>query len=442
MQLDLTQKQTTELKMTPKLRQAIDLLQYNTVDLQQFIEEQALDNPLIELEEKDQQVSFERLSGAASSPKQSIHASDYVNPVDYAPQTSNETLDDILEQIDFLDITQQTQQDLKYIVLNLNEHGFLSIDKETLSRDLAVSIEKLDSYLCLLYQLEPVGMAAESISHCLALQAQHYFPEDGQLLSIIQNYLEALATSKWDSIAAALHISVEDVSQAAKQIATLNPYPCAGLFQEETNFSYPDITITSTDEGFDILLQDAFLPKIHVNQSYMSYKNNDAETASYIQTNYQNCRWLMNSIEQRQKTIEKIAAYIVEHQATFLQHGFSVLKPMTLNDIADEIGMHESTISRATSNKVIAAPSGTFSMDQLFSTKLKSNANEFVSAAQVKWTLQNAIEKEDASKPLSDQKLSNLLKEEQGITVSRRTVAKYREELQIPSSAKRKKIVI
>src|SRR5699024_9434317 len=442
MQLDLTQKQTTELKMTPKLRQAIDLLQYNTVDLRLFIEEQALDNPLIELEEKDPQVSFEASSSSALPSKQSVNPIDYTNPVDYAPQTVNETLDDILEQIDFLQMDYHTQQNLKYIVLNLNEHGFLSMDKETLSRELAVSIETLYGYLYWLYQLEPVGLAAENIPHCLALQAQHYFPEDEELLTIIENHLEALATNKWDAIAAALDISVEEVSQAVERIATLNQYPCAGLFQEETAFSYPDITITSTDKGFDITLQDTLLPKINVNQSYMNVKNSDAETAAYIQTNYQNCRWLINSIEQRQKTIEKIATYIVENQSEFLHQGFSVLKPMTLSDIADGIDMHESTISRATSNKVIAVPSGTFSMHQLFTAKLKSSANEFVSAAQVKWTLQRAIETENSSKPLSDQKLSDMLKEERGVTVSRRTVAKYREELQIPSSAKRKKIVV
>lgn len=442
MQLNLTQKQTTELKMTPQLRQAIDLLQYNTGDLRQFIEEQALENPLIELEEKHQQASVDVHTNATTQMKNPVDVKDYVNPVDYTPQTANEILEDILEQIKFLKIDPKTQQTLKYIVLNLDEHGFLQIDKETLSRDLSVSVEDVEHYLCYIQQLEPIGLASESITHCLALQAQQYFPEEKNVLPVIQNYLEELASSKWDAIATALCISIKEVSQAAEKISTLNPYPCPGLFQEETNYASPDIQITATNEGYEITLQEAFLPKIHVNQDYLNLKQKDSETSAYIQTNYQNCRWLMNSIEQRQKTIEKIATYIVQEQTAFLQQGFAVLKPMTLSDIAEGIGMHESTISRATSNKVIAVPAGTFSMQQLFSTKLKGSANDFVSAAQVKWALQHAVEKEDLTKPLSDQKLSDMLKEEQGITVSRRTIAKYREELQIPSSSKRKKLVV
>lgn len=442
MQLNLTQKQTTELKMTPKLRQAIDLLQYNTGDLRQFIEEQALENPLIELEEKDQHISVDVQSSSSFQIKQPIDSGDYVNPVDYTPQTANEVLDDILEQIDFLKVNQKMQQALKYIVLNLDEHGFLHINKETLSSDLSVSIEELDYYLQHIQQLEPIGLASESIAHCLELQAQQYYPEEKNVLQVIQNHLEELASSKWDMIATALHISVEEVSQVAEKISTLNPYPCPGLFQEETNYAYPDIRITTMNEGYEIALQDSFLPKISINHAYMDLKQKDAETNAYIQTNYQHCRWLMNSIEQRQKTIEKIATYIVQEQTDFLQQGFAVLKPMTLSDVAAGIGMHESTISRATSNKVIAVPSGTFAMQQLFSTKLKGSANDFVSAAQVKWTLQHAVEMEDITKPLSDQKLSDLLKEEKGITVSRRTIAKYREELQIPSSSKRKRLIV
>src|SRR5699024_470797 len=148
--------------------------------------------------------------------------------------------------------------------------------------------------------------------------------------------------------------------QVAEKISTLNPYPCPGLFQDETNYAYPDIRITTMNEGYEIALQDSFLPKISINHAYMDLKQTDAATNTSIHTNYQHCRWVMNSIEQLQKTVEKIATYIVQEETDLLQQGVAVLKPMTLSDVAAGIGMHASTISRATSNKVIAVPSGTF----------------------------------------------------------------------------------
>lgn len=440
MELGLFQKQSVDLVMTKELRQAIGLLQYNTTDLMNFIQEQAVDNPLIELEERKNNDQIEASLPASPMNKQ-VNNNEFVNPIDYTAQKENKLLDSLLEQINCLKVSDGDRDILKYITLNLDDNGYLSMNLSLVAEELDKEEARIEDCLSFLHQLEPIGIGARDAQECLLIQAKHHFPELPSMHHIIENHLYNLANKKWDDISQALSIPITEISHMNNLITTLNPKPCSNLFDSEVNFLFPDITINEQYGEYKITLSDGYLPKIKLNQDYYQLKNSHPHTSSYIKSNYQNYLWLVNSIEQRQSTIIKIAETIIKEQQLFLKHGFSHLEPMTMKDIAQKIDMHESTVSRATRNKVIRTPVGSFEMNQLFSAKLKMDNTNYASSTQVKLLLEEIISQENPKKPYSDQKLANILKEKKSVTISRRTVAKYREELNILSSTKRKQIV-
>jgi len=280
------------------------------------------------------------------------------------------------------------------------------------------------------------------VKECLLMQAYVRFPSDETMHLLIEHYLGELADKKWDVIAEDLSISLDDINHIANAILSLNPKPCAGLFNGENDYVYPDVVIDEDFDDYAVVLGDRYLPRPKLNADYVALKSGDSRTASFIKSHYQNYVWMMNSIEQRRVTIMKIVKTIIKKQPEFLKYGFTHLKPMTMKEIADEIDMHESTVSRATRNKIIRTPVGLFEMSKMFSAKLRrSGSMEYASSAQVKLLLKQLIEQENPRRPLSDQKLADIMKVKKGVTISRRTVAKYRDELNILSSTKRKQVV-
>lgn len=444
MQLGLYQRQTVELVMTTELRQAIGLLQYNTTDLLSFLQEQAVENPLIELEEPEINYKFEAEfdSQSGRSHSRSQNWDEYVNPIDYVTQSENQLLDFIMEQINCLKIDERKRDILEYIVLNLDNNGYLSLSTSELGDQLATNEDEIETCLEVLGRLEPIGLGARSVKECLLMQAYVRFPSDETMHLLIEHYLGELADKKWDVIAEDLSISLDDINHIANAILSLNPKPCAGLFNGENDYVYPDVVIDEDFDDYAVVLGDRYLPRPKLNADYVALKSGDSRTASFIKSHYQNYVWMMNSIEQRRVTIMKIVKTIIKKQPEFLKYGFTHLKPMTMKEIADEIDMHESTVSRATRNKIIRTPVGLFEMSKMFSAKLRrSGSMEYASSAQVKLLLKQLIEQENPRRPLSDQKLADIMKVKKGVTISRRTVAKYRDELNILSSTKRKQVV-
>ncbi len=435
MELGLFQKQTMNLVMTTELRQAIALLQYNTIDLSQFIQEQAVENPLIELEEQTTEPRFEDVRHV---PNARTSTNSDVSPLDFIANDQPDLYDDLMEQAQYLNINEQERGILQYLILNLDDHGLLPLTSAEIADQLTVNTEMVDTCIAMLQRLEPIGVGARDIYECLLLQATYYYPGDELLAIVIEHHLEALANKKWKELAKQLNISLQDVKQLYEQMITLNPRPCAGLFNSRPDVLYPDVTVENVNGTYTVSLNDHYLPKIHLNETYMSLKDTNPSASSYIKDHYRQYQWLVKSIEQRKATIIKITNTIIEKQRPFLEHGFSDLHPMTLKEVADAIGMHESTVSRATNNKVIQTPSGSYEMSRLFTSKLGTSDNSNASSAQVKILLKQLIDNEDQKKPLSDQKLAEHVKKHNGITISRRTVAKYREELNILSSSKRK----
>src|SRR5699024_4413100 len=268
-------------------------------------------------------------------------------------------------------------------------------------------------------------------------------PEDDLLHTLIEENLSSLADKQWMNITNQYNVTLPEINEEFRKIQTLNPLP-ASIFEEGIDYITPDITVrhNKIDNKYQVQLNDHYVPDINFNRNYADQLSQSKDMSQYIKTHFRNFEWLQRSIMQRRHTITKIMEVVIRHQRLFLNKGVQFLKPLTLKDVATEIDMHESTVSRATSNKIIETPAGTFQLRYLFSTKLSSSTGNNQSQTTVKALIRELVQKENKYKPLSDQKIVEKLKQKYDVEISRRTVAKYRFELQIFSSTKRKEIKV
>lgn len=428
MELVLNQRQELSLVMTFQLRQAIELLQYSTYDLYEYIKEQELENPLIELVEQPNDFLFQEKSSGTRSSQQLI---------DFVKSNDDGMREKLVEEAKFLFRNEQDQQLLQYLIYNLDDSGYLSeMDYEVFDE---ITIER---GIQLLQQIGPVGIGARSLKECLLLQIFYEYPEEKLAKFLIENHLDLLVNRKWNEIARCMKISLADVKEIYDFIQTLNPKPCFGISDGSVEYLNPDIIVEYKEGKLVYYLNEGYLPEIHFNNEYSGLLNEKDETSKYISNQFANYKWLLNSIEQRRSTILKIVEVLLEKQEKFFAEGFCSLKPLTLKEVAAEIDMHESTVSRATMNKVIQTPRGSFDLRLLFTSKLETADGNSISQTEVKELLENFIKKENKCKPYSDQKIADYFNTEKGINISRRTISKYREELNIPSSSRRKEISV
>jgi RNA polymerase sigma-54 factor len=286
---------------------------------------------------------------------------------------------------------------------------------------------------------EPVGVGARDLAECLRLQAGAQGIYEGLVASLIDKYLPQVAESQLREIAAAENVSPEDVQLAVDILKTLNPKPGSVYGTENASYITPDVTIEKVDDSYVVRLNDSYVPKLHITNLYRQAADFDADTQKYIKKRLTAASWLINSIEQRRETIRKVVEEIVRVQKDFLDKGQAFLKPLSMKEVAEAIEVHESTVSRAVANKYAEIPGGVVSLKSFFQTGLgKGSSSEDFLASQAKAELAALIKAEDPKKPLSDQKLCELLKEKK-MDISRRTVMKYREQLGYPSSVKRKR---
>ncbi|MCJ7842377.1 RNA polymerase factor sigma-54 [Lederbergia sp. NSJ-179] len=436
MELGLFQKQTTNLVMTTELKQAIALLQYSTMELAQFIQEQALENPLIELEEKKQQSQVEETYDF--SRRNSTRNNEPLSPLDFVAEEKGGLSESLLEQLQWLDISAKDRSILKFLIHSLDDNGYLTISSREAAQHLSIAEPIVERNIKKLQALEPIGVGSRDLKECLLLQLKAYYPEKELAAKVISDHLEMFAHKKWPELAQKLRVSLNDIKDVANCIQTLQPKPCIGIEYGPTRYMVPDITIVKENDEYIVSLNDHFLPGIRLNTTYKDMLSQSNETAHYFHEKYNHYKWLTRSIEQRRNTLLKIVDVLVNKQREFLDHGFYMLQPLTLKEIAYEIDMHESSVSRAVKNKVIQTPKGTFEMQRLFTSKLKKEDGGHTSSTKVKILIQTIIEQEDKQKPLSDQKIAEHLYNHNKIAISRRTVAKYREELNLLSSSKRK----
>lgn len=436
MRIVLEQRQTLKMVMTTELRQAIELLQLTNYELKKFIEKEAEENPFIELVEKDYIEPFSFSRSVAKTDDEEV------NPLDFVTK-EEKTLDEhLLNQVNLLSLDNKERSILRFLVLNLNENGYLTMTNEEISEFLNISKSEVENARQLLLTLEPIGIGARDVKECLLVQAKEKYRNDELLHAVIENHLQDLADRRWNKIAEHLQISTAEVTQLFEKVRTLEPKPAMNFSGRGINYVTPDIIVEWDEEEdtFEIVLNHHYIPNVRFNKEFVHQLPTSNELKSYVNEHFKKFNWLQQSIEQRRQTIINIMRVVLERQRNFFKEGFRALKPLTLKDVADEIDMHESTISRATANKIIQTPKGTFELRMLFSTVIKTEEGGDASQTKVKELLKEIVDSEDKAKPLSDQKIAELLKEKHQVVISRRTVAKYRDELNIPSSTRRKMI--
>ncbi|WP_415324403.1 RNA polymerase factor sigma-54 [Clostridium perfringens] len=454
--LNLTQEQ--KLIMTQQMQLSIKLLQMSTYDLREYIEKEFSENPVLEAQYEDtKEVSKEqdRLeykelvkyleSDNYGSQSYGEYDEEGISPFTFISKP--ESLTDYLEgQILELPIDEYMRSVCSYMVECLDQKGYLDIKKEELMNELDCSEETFNRALIVIQNLEPAGIGARDLKECLEIQLERKGENDPIVKEIIDNHLDDLADNRYQVIAKDLDITPKKAQDYGDLIKTLEPKPSRGFYTgDEVGFIIPDAEIRKIDGEFLILMKDGILPMLSVNPLYkdiLKDSTNDKEATEYVKEKIDKAMFLIKSIEQRKSTLHKVLQKILEKQKDYFEKGEKYLKPMTLKEIAEKLEMHESTISRAIRDKYILTSMGTIKIKDLFvnsiSNKEKSDGEEDVTVINIKKALEEVIKEEDKRKPLSDQAISEILKEK-GMAISRRTVAKYREELGIKSSSKRKR---
>lgn len=435
----LWQQQTIKLTMTQELSQAIALLQYSSQEISTFLEEKAIENPLLQIESLKEQSIDPRYDRVKKTRKRS--QIDKQNWLEQMAKKEISIVDYLYGQIDFCYYDKRIKMIVDFLINSLDGNGYLHIDIDETTTILAVTHKEVEQAIHIIQGLEPAGIGARHLKECLLLQIKRMDEKNELAELIISEYFILFAEKKWKSISQQLGVSMPEIQAVFDYVQSLNPRPASDFYSEQVTYITPDIIIEREGEKFTVHAFDEALPKIQYNESYYRkfHSIGDQNVKRYLQEKQQDFHWIMSSIEHRKETILKVALKIIEKQSDFFMNGPGHLKPMTMKEISDELAIHESTVSRAVREKYAQTPYGTMEMRSFFSSHIRTTSNEDTSSKEVKTAISELIEKENKLKPLSDQEIVNVLKEENGIMVSRRTIAKYRDQLGIDSSSKRKR---
>jgi RNA polymerase sigma-54 factor len=482
--LRLSQKQTLKLVMTPRLQQALKLLQMPALELSQHIEQELLTNPLLEVDEEAPDAapegeepppaevkSKEELELAA--PTESVDWREYFDDgFEYAEGGRNEreetefhekvpvgrtTLaDSLVEQLHLMDLDEETRRIAEYLVGCLDDGGFLAFPVSEVAAELAVSEAAVEAALAKVQELEPPGIGARDLAESLRVQLRQAGRGEGLAAKIVGGHFEAFKQRQYQEIARALKVTPGDIQEAAREIGQLNPRPGAQLAVEDARYVVPDLVVEKVDGQYVVSLADGSVPRLRVSRKYreiLERKDRNGkpdgaepptaraaaaqEEVRFVQEKLKSASWLIQTIEQRRRTMIRVMEAIVEAQRDFFEKGPQSLRPLTLQDVAERIGMHESTVSRVTTNKYVQTPRGVFPLKYFFSSGLDTESGESVSSKMAMARIKELINAEDKMKPLSDQRIAELLRKE-GLIVARRTVAKYRERMEILPARYRK----
>ncbi|HEY8270406.1 MAG TPA: RNA polymerase factor sigma-54, partial [Pseudobdellovibrionaceae bacterium] len=324
----------------------------------------------------------------------------------------------------------------------IDDDGYLKTPLEQISAEEKLPIEDLEDTLSLIHEFDPPGVGARDMKECLLIQAKHLEEDTHDLVNLINNHLKELEKKNYDAIAKIMGRELEEVVEMCKIIYSMDPKPGRAFVSNEVQYVTPDVYVYKVGDDFVVSLNEDGLPRLKISNFYKNMLKGankaEAKTHDYIQEKLRSAVWLIKSIHQRQRTIYKVAESIVKHQRSFFEKGPSYLKPMILRDIANDIGMHESTVSRVTTAKYVHTPQGIYELKYFFNSAISSSDGDSMASESVKLKIKDLVGKEDPKNPLSDQKIVELLKVE-GIQIARRTVAKYRDVLKILPSSQRKK---
>ncbi|MBS6281487.1 MULTISPECIES: RNA polymerase factor sigma-54 [Intestinimonas] len=458
MELSMSMKQTQTL--SPQMMQSMEILQMGSQELLEYIQDQVQENPVLEMEEKygkgdDTAVLQRKLEWLESTDAQNRYYHQQDTEDDEKDPISNYgTVDEreenlylyVLSQLEVMDLEPELLPVGRFLVESLNQNGWLDESVEDLAEELGKPVEEVEKALAAVQSLEPAGVGARNLSECLVLQLQRRHEDSELAIRIARDYLDPLSKSRYGLIAKSLGVCQEEVRTACDLIRTLNPRPGGGFAARE-NLVYinPDLFVVNFPDHFELLTNDYFFPDLNISGYYcrMLKSTEDNEVKDYLMGKVRQAKWVVHSIEQRRSTLLRCAECILELQEEFFRRGPGHLKPMCLADIAQKVGVHESTVSRTVRDKYLQCASGVYPLSYFFSRSLGAPAarpgtEENASSPDfAKALLKKLIGGEDKHKPLSDQKLCERMARE-GCELSRRTVAKYRDELGIPSTTGRK----
>lgn len=431
MEMNLMQKQSLKLAMTQELRQAITMLQFNAQELTDFLFEQSLENPLIEVETPYNDYTSSKVKQQTTSSGQGMEL--------YTRRT--ETLqEELVSQLNELRIDNEEYKIIKYLIYNLDKNGFLMESDEELIHELNISFVQLQICIETLQRFEPSGVGARSVKECLLIQLNGLEVDTNIAKQVIKDYFDLFVNKNWKEIAKKLKISLPDLQKEIDLILTLQPRPGLNYFQDQVNYVAPDLTVEKIGGEFVVLINDKIMPRLRVLNEYSSILNgqHEKEVSTYLKDKNTQVNWLMKSLEERKSTMLAVMNCILRKQIAFFEKGPANLKTLTLKEIAEELSLHESTISRTCKNKYVQTPFGLYEMKKFFHQGVNVDGEELASTS-VQVFIKQLVDGENKEKPLSDQKLVELLAEKHGVEISRRTVAKYRDILRIPGSSKRKR---
>jgi len=465
-------RMTQQLVMTPQLQQAIKLLQLNHIELADLVSQEMVENPVLEEEieqradpltelkkaqesqpapedpnaegkRDNSEIDWEKyLEGYQSSPRTGAEVrrtSDDLPGYDQTLTRGTTLTEHLMWQLHLCDAPPEVRAAAAALVGNLNDDGYLMADLGELSTTEMLDEETMEEGLLLIQTLDPLGVGARDLGECLLIQARVLYPTDRILIALLRDWMLAVEKRDFKAIARGLKVSVQRVTDAMRTVTLLEPKPGRPFTTEEPRYITPDIYVIKGGGEYIIQLNEEGVPKLRVSNYYRRVLSGAARgEKEYIQDKLRSAQWLIRSIYQRQRTIYKVTESIVKQQRGFFDEGIAKLKPMILRDVAEDIGMHESTVSRVTTNKYVHTPHGIFSLKFFFNSGIQRNSGEDVASEMVKQRIKALIGDEDPRKPLSDNAIVKKLATE-NIKIARRTVAKYRDMLGIPSSSQRKR---
>ena len=473
--LKISQKLGQSMSMTLQLQQAIKLLQLSRQECVDFIENEMLENPFLEEgagtteeysagEDEEHQPAdshqsdlnfdwndyfsnqnewsqFEKVRKTSSFDSQEF------SPIDNLSANSDSLEKHLLLQLDTSAWSKQELTIAREIIGNLDENGYLVCDVEELAELCNADTTKVEKVLKTIQKLDPAGIAARDLQECLAIQLRLKGLENSLAYTIVEKHLQKLGLKRYETIAKEEGCSLQNVFDATKLIMSLNPKPGDDFNSTTVDYIIPDVYVHKFGDEYVVSLNDQGIPKLHINSYYQDVLEQTkgkksatpAEEKEFIKEKFRSANWLIKSIEQRQATILRVTKSIMKFQRRFLDDGVCALKPLVLRDVALDVNLHESTISRVTTNKYVHTPQGIFELKFFFSSALKSGLAGEISSEVVKEKIKALVTSENPQKPLSDQMLVSILKRD-GIDVARRTVAKYREMQNILASSQRKRV--
>lgn len=469
-------KLSQNLVITPQLQQAIKLLQMSRLELETAVRSELEENPILEEAEILAQEDLERTKAAATETEAESEKGDanvqdpqkqdefewesYFETNQKQPQsfqggneeimnyenvisTSTSLSDHLFWQVKMNGFSEEEEVAAEVLISAIDDDGYIKVPLADLAAEESIDLALLEDTLTLIHEFDPPGVGARDLKECLLIQAKHLEEDTNDLVNLIQNHLKDLEKKNYEAIARTMSKDLEDVIEMCKIIYSMDPKPGRAYMPNDTHYVTPDVYVYKVGDDFVVSLNEDGLPRLKISNFYKNIlngaKTGTDKTQDYIQDKLRSAVWLIKSIHQRQRTIYKVAESIVKQQKEFFEKGTAFMRPMVLRDVANDIGMHESTVSRVTTGKYMHTPQGIYELKYFFNSGINSSdGGDALASESVKLKIKDLISKEDPKNPLSDQKLVEMLKAD-GISIARRTVAKYRDILKILPSSQRKK---